>query len=293
MPKLIYICGAARTGTTILGHSLGQSETALYVGEAHAFFRPYRAHHLKPDCSCGASPCPVWDSDPGLREMNYVPSLAKSYAVDNIIDSSSHLPWFIDHHTWALRNGYEVVGLLTWKKPIALAYSKWKRELPIAGALEVFDRHYGRILDLGHPLVTLEVSEFENEPWQTLQKICAVLDMPVSEKMMALPDPGHFLFGSEGVRKHVHESEFALIAGGREIIEYPDEFNEAYAKAVTAHGGHVRIDRIVERLRRQDVDSVTTINAEQKQQTSIIKPLWYYKQRIARYYRRNLLERRG
>ena len=60
MPTLIKICGAARSGTTMLDLMLGNASDAFSCGEVNARFRPWRSHHFNPECRCGQNPCQIW-----------------------------------------------------------------------------------------------------------------------------------------------------------------------------------------------------------------------------------------
>jgi len=59
VPSVLYIMGAARTGSTILEVLLANSEQVFGAGEAHFFFRDYLEDR---SCSCGRSArdCAVW-----------------------------------------------------------------------------------------------------------------------------------------------------------------------------------------------------------------------------------------
>ena len=58
--KLLFVCGAARSGTTMLDLMLGNSDDAVSTGEIYAVYRPYRIHHRYPVCSCGDADCSAW-----------------------------------------------------------------------------------------------------------------------------------------------------------------------------------------------------------------------------------------
>ena len=151
MTRLIHVCGAARTGTTSVGLALGQGVRTFYSGEVHAYFRPFRQHHWSPQCSCGMSPCPVWSRMEGAKAADFVKKSADVLDVDFVVDSSGDPCWALDHHRWGAKPGYQIIDVYTYKEPLALAYSHWKRGRPVQRALDVFENHYGRLLNAELP----------------------------------------------------------------------------------------------------------------------------------------------
>ena len=65
--RLVMVCGAARSGTTMLDLMLGNAEDAFSCGEIYALFRPFRTHHFDPECTCGSRDCDTW------RQLRAVP----------------------------------------------------------------------------------------------------------------------------------------------------------------------------------------------------------------------------
>jgi hypothetical protein len=73
--KLIMVCGAARSGTTMLDFMLGNSGDAFSTGEIFGYFRPYRTHHFNPVCSCGDVDCKVWQGLADVPESRFLINL--------------------------------------------------------------------------------------------------------------------------------------------------------------------------------------------------------------------------
>ena len=60
MKKLINICGAVRSGTTMQNLMLENEEKAFPLGEVYVWYRPWRKHHFETHYSCEKRPCPSW-----------------------------------------------------------------------------------------------------------------------------------------------------------------------------------------------------------------------------------------
>lgn len=111
---------------------------------------------------------------------------------------------------WGRRRGYEVLNIFTWKEPLDLAYSQWKRGRPVERALQVFESHYGRLLGLGVPFVSLEIGACGQAPQDYLKRLCAITGVPYREGMEELNGEAHFLFGSGIVKKRLKDPGFFL-----------------------------------------------------------------------------------
>jgi len=57
-PRVIYVLGAGRSGSTILGLLLGQGAGTLFAGEL--FAAPLHIAQQQRPCSCGSDPCAFW-----------------------------------------------------------------------------------------------------------------------------------------------------------------------------------------------------------------------------------------
>jgi hypothetical protein len=59
LPRILYIAGLMRSGTTVLGIMLGGIPGAIFVGELQSFWRRFAENEL---CSCGEPlpDCPFW-----------------------------------------------------------------------------------------------------------------------------------------------------------------------------------------------------------------------------------------
>ncbi len=102
MPKLINICGMGGSGTTMLDLMLGNGNDAFSCGEVYAWFRPWRSHHRSIVCSCGETPCPVWEQIKDSAENRFHSDVCRRLGVSFVIDSSKELRWLTDAQTWAV-----------------------------------------------------------------------------------------------------------------------------------------------------------------------------------------------
>ena len=222
------VCGAARSGTTMLDLMLGSVDSAVSVGEIFAYFRPYLRKHLQPVCSCGAPDCAYWRGLLSVPEHKFHTRLLEEKPdVRVIVDSSKSLRWVLDSNTWAADEGLAVRNVVLWKNPIDLSYSHWRRGQSISKYRREFVVYYGRFLDLGLPFVSLNYSALVENPEATLRLLCSRLGIQFNDACVKFWDKQHHHFyGSAGTRKQVGNLDAAIIAE----TNYPDEFLALYAQ---------------------------------------------------------------
>ena len=178
---LIMVLGAARSGATMLDLMLGNSDDVFSCGEVWSMFRPHRSHHFLPGCSCGDSDCAVWRELSKYPVSEFHAKALKQPNVKFVIDSSKDLRWLVDSHKWARQSGTKIYNVITWKDPMSLSYSHWKRGRPIEYYRLAFVRYYGRFLDLGLPFVSLSHNRIVADPGAALRDICTHLGMDYQE----------------------------------------------------------------------------------------------------------------
>lgn len=273
MGTLINVCGADRSGTTMLDLMLGNSADAFSCGEVYAWFRPWRKHHFDIDCDCGKKPCPIWSKLKNLPDNKFHATVIDKLQMQFVIDSSKELCWVLDSQVWAIENNFKVVNLIIWKDPISLAFSYWKRKGNLLLWKKKFIRYHKSIIEAKIPFIAVNHNDLSSNPQVKLAEICNAVGMPYFKgKEQFWEKTHHHLFGSAGTRKQV--------TAGNSVIRASDKFSAEFEN----HRDFIKkqinstpaIKRIIDDLRKADV----SLQGSTAQIPAFIPsrpyPYWYY-----------------
>jgi hypothetical protein len=283
--NLIMVCGASRSGTTMLDLMLGNSERAFSCGEIYALFRPYRTHHFDPDCSCGTKPCPVWSKLGAVNEKQFHSAALAQANIEHVIDSSKDLNWVLDSNRWASRQSTPVKNVLLWKRPIDLAYSHWKRGRPIDYYRRAFLNYYERFLDLKLPFVAVSFEELVDAPGPMLKKICDYTGVEWHEGQEEFWNKQHHhLFGSAGTGNQVNTGKSRI----RAKENFPNDFLEAWQTTAAAQDHDERLNNVIAALTAADIVSGKAANlGSALRYSGALKPFWYYHHALKYMYQKH------
>jgi len=285
--KLVMVCGAARSGTTMLDLMLGNSDDAFSTGEIVDYFRPYRTHHFNPVCSCGAADCKVWQGLLNVPESQFHANILKESEFNFVVDSSKDLRWVLDSNVWAQRNEIPCENVLIWKDPVDLAYSYWKRGNGIRWYRQVFLVYYARFLSLNLPFISVNYNQLAAEPKDILAKLCARLGMDYDEGRINFWEKHHhYYFGSAGIGRQVSN-------GGSQIQnkrDFPQDFVEEYKAESHWSESNEQFSRIINALEAHDVSGTQTFSSCHIR--GGLRPLWYYRHIIKSIWRKRFPETR-
>ena len=278
------MCGPGRTGTTVLDLMLGNGNNHFSCGEVYAFFRPWRTHHRNPVCSCGNEDCSVWERFSHIRERDFHKTVSDFYNVEWIIDSSKELSWLVDTQSWCSDSNINVINLLTWKHPIDLCYSHWKRGRGINFWRNRFLIYYSKFIDLKIPFYSIFIDDLIAAPNLKIKEICDVIGMPYNEgKEKFWEKEHHYLFGSSNVRKQYYLKTNYKNVGK---ITHP-EFTEIQKDIQDDIINDKKIQDIITILKNHEISNYVTdkiVHHEYKK--PMIMPFWYYTNIITRRYKR-------
>ena len=279
------ICGAPRSGTTMLDLMLGNSDEAFSTGEIYAYFRPFRKHHFNPVCCCGDPDCEVWRELLHVPESRFHANILAQTRYRYVVDSSKDLRWVLDSNIWAQEQGIDCHNVVIWKDPVDLAYSYWKRGQSISWYRKVFLLYYGRFLQLQLPFVSVNYNQLTTHPSAVLEKICGCLDMPFDvRKINFWEKRHHYFFGSAGTAKQVNKSSSQI----QNEREFPQEFMDEYTAEVQWSESSSHFRRILNALTKNDISKRP--NDQSLDINRLIKPFWYYRHALKSIWRRRFPE---
>jgi hypothetical protein len=278
---LINILGTGRCGSTMLEAMLGNGRGCYSCGEVHALFRPWRRHHFKPSCSCGSPSCSVWKPLIQIKVSEFHQKVFEIKNIDFLIDSSKSLTWLIDQKKW-LKDSIRIVNLAIYKEPLDLAYSNWKRGLPIEQSWLHYKRYYSRLFALKFPVITINHHDLIKNPGLKLLSLCNLLNMKYFEgKEKFWEGDLHFLFGSKGVVEQIRRRSSSF----RVVKKYPDDFMSSYKKRYKSFLKDEQYLYISHELNRLEINKIKElpnkiISVENKVN---LLPLWYYYKRLRQF----------
>ena len=125
--KVLYVLGVYRSGTTVLGNTLGQLDGFFSVGELRALWRELASGHGV--CGCG---------EPLLECGTWSKILARTLGDREAIISTAKAMWGWQQHSLADRH--------TWLRTVSILL-RGRRRLRAGGPLSDYGRGLARILD--------------------------------------------------------------------------------------------------------------------------------------------------
>ena len=268
---------------------MGNAPDAFSCGEPFAWFRPFRRHHLAPDCTCGENPCHIWERIKSVPESQFHATVFKKFGVNYVSDSSKELCWLIDTQTWADHNGIRVVNLLLWKDPIDLVYSHWKRDHSLNSWRRHFLSYYNDFFSAGLPFMSVYFNELVRDPARKIEDICSAIDMPYfAGKERFWEKRHHALYGSLDIQQQ--------LKAGQSTIRPANIYTQEFAAHITALSAGIsadaKITQTIEILRATEVSAPNGTDASAFGPHSLSRPLWYYARKAQGIYRRQILRRR-
>ena len=284
------VCGASRSGTTMLDLMLGNTSRGFSCGEVYAKFRPFRPHHFDPICGCGKSSCPIWTSLADVKESHIHGAILERLGLDYVVDSSKDLSWLLDCHSWAHRNSMQIANVLIWKDPLDLALSYWKRGLPIGLARAQFIKYHRRFLAENLPFVSINHRDLVAGPQKCLGRLFEILTIEWKEGTDHFWDHrSHHLFGSARTRAQVVAGE----SGFEPVPELPIPFLESMRGSWPNPESDPATCSIVKQLMDQDFRECRASISQVPDPTSwwAVKPSWYYRDRLRGEFRRRWPDR--
>lgn len=275
MKKVIYVCGTARSGSTLLDLMLGNAPDAFSLGEVFAWFRPFRTHHFQINCSCSSPNCP-WHRLKHFPETEFYERSFKFLGVNTLIDSSKNIPWIIDGNIHNARRLIITYNVLLYKDPLSHYYSFWKRGYTIREARKAYISYYKRFFDSGLPYIAVNYNRLVASPASTLEKLCHALDLdyfPGKERFWEKQH--HQIFGSLGTRRQVEKGESLI----RRNESYPHDFERLIPSIRYSDENNTLLRSILVKLNASDLIYVGHSGV-------IRKPAWYYLLRMKYMFRR-------
>jgi hypothetical protein len=210
MKKVIFVGGTSYSGSTFFDMTLGNDPAGFSIGEAYAYFYPFRSHHLRPVCSCGEAKCDFWSSMRLIGPRNlYAEIFRRLPNVDFIVDSSKHPLWIRQATRHLAKQRIETRNILIWKDPVEIALSFEKR-----GRLHQWQRswvNYHRVYNtVVRDWAAIRYRSYVDDI-ASLSHVCDFLGIRhFPDKHRYWQKTHHLLFGNDSARAHLDSEGKAL-----------------------------------------------------------------------------------
>ncbi|MDK9557286.1 hypothetical protein QQF73_06565 [Marinobacter sp. M216] len=262
---------------------LGNDDRSFSLGEVHAWFRPFRAHHKYIDCNCGDKDCSYWLPILSVPEKEFHARAFDQLGVDFLVDSSKSLPWVIDNNGWAAKRGIETVNIVMHKPLINYIYSIWKRGDSIDTALYRYKAYYWRLVNSSISAVSVSFSDLVSDPDQSLRQICKITGQaytPDRKKFWAREH--HHIFGSGGIRGQAKVGSSTI----QERDDLPEDFLALIPLINEKIAGDKKIQKIKQYFASNNFKTYTPSFGILKSPRRKLKPAWYYFSKAKALWRR-------
>jgi hypothetical protein len=210
MKKVIFVGGTSYSGSTFFDMTLGNDPAGFSIGEAYAYFYPFRSHHLRPVCSCGDTDCGFWSSMRSVDPRNLYGEIFRRLPhIDFIVDSSKHPLWIRQASRNLAEQGVETRNILIWKDPaeIALSFEKRGRFHHWQRSWVNYHRLYNTVV---RDWVAIRYRSYVDDT-ASLGRVCDFLGIRhFPDKHRYWQKTHHLLFGNDSARIHLDRDGKAL-----------------------------------------------------------------------------------
>ncbi|MBN1217183.1 MAG: sulfotransferase [Candidatus Lokiarchaeota archaeon] len=188
--KVIFICGAPHSGSTLLGLILGSHSTCFYGGEINKIqFLNIEEEHEDKYCKMCGSSCPIWNNFDVSDKKGIYQQLSDLSHKPNIIDSTKNVDWLklnyknlnstqSSYLIYILRDGRAVFNSQQRKykniNPNELI-EKWI--IHVRSTNSFYDTFEGK-------KIKIHYEELSLKPEETVKKLCNFLEISYEESMI-------------------------------------------------------------------------------------------------------------
>jgi hypothetical protein len=252
---VIYVCGVAHSGSTLVGCVLGANALGPYVyfhvGECHAFFDRTHRNFGTPRAASRRRIYHVggnfWERvDPAVGPEGAYAEIFEKSGAEVLIDSSKQLDWGAVQADVCRRLGFEFVAIVTMRSFVHLVHSAMKRGASKESAIDAL-RYYIRLTEFlrqarPRKVVGVDTQIFCTSPAKYLMRLCRIVEIPFFEgKELYWIYPHMHLYGSRIQRQH------ASGRGGYQVSAIPNDFDVPDVQRALRSRGLLGVERELRR----------------------------------------------
>lgn len=201
--KVVFICGAGHSGSTLLGLILGSHSDCFYCGEAKnsSFMDDEKRPIAKRTCKICGLDCPVWGNLTLSDRSQLYEQVSIKTQKEIIIDSTKESSWIeaqlekIENTQWQpfliflQRDGRAVINSWLRKRPEKDAKEQvisWIEK--IQSAKQIFNKFADK-------KIKIRYEELATKPEAQIQKICNLLEINYQPEMLKFYEHEHHPLG--------------------------------------------------------------------------------------------------
>ena len=203
LKKVVFVCGAGHSGSTLLGLILGSHSDCFYAGEAKnsCFIGKENRPIQKRTCKVCGFDCPVWGNLTLEDSKILYEKLSFKTQKPIIIDSTKDVAWIAEKIA-NMKNSETQIFLLFIQRDGRAVINSWIRKNPEKDVREQIQKWIQNMRDANkifnsfasHKL-KIRYEELATNPQQEMMKICNFLNIEYEPKMLKFYESEHHPIG--------------------------------------------------------------------------------------------------
>lgn len=251
--RVIYICGADHSGSTLIGCALGAEPEAdtppgvFHIGECHAFFDPANPKFGKVPSARGDETSFWSNVDKSVGPENAYREIFQKSGAPVLVDSSKKLAWAKIQAEACKRDGIGFSVVVTYRPFVDIVDSLLRRDLDLERAMRriAYYRSCLRFIRHAKPDIVagVDAALFCRQPAQQLKTLCEAIGIayfPGKERYWNFKHT--YLYGAALQRQHLRNPKKA----GYEVRERSPDFDLAKVQQALQEKG---LSELEEKLR--------------------------------------------
>jgi len=243
--KVVMICGAGHSGSTLLGMILGSHSQAFYMGEGGKarYLGDLNKPARKRVCKICGEDCPVWSGFVWDKTQALHAQVASHIGRNVIIDSTKKDAW-IDARSEELRSiGASPHLVLLTRDGRAVVNSRIRKypernpETQIRDWMGQMERSEVLYDSFDGPKMRIRYEDLAEKSEQVAHKLCDMLELDYESSMLNFSQTDHHVLGGNSGTQYI---------AARKRFENPDKafvsLNERTRDYYKDHGGNIQLD---------------------------------------------------
>ncbi len=214
--KVIFICGAGHSGSTLLGMILGSHSDCFYAGEAlkTSYFHRDQTPIRKRMCKFCGFDCPVWSKLDLNKSRDIYTQIMAITQKPVVIDSTKRIIWLQQKIAQVIANGITPYLIFIQRDGRAVVNSRIRKS-PEQDAKEIINAWVDKIRETEElfaqfPLQKIKIhyEELATQPDSIISNLCGFLELPYESSMLNYYDHEHHpLGGNSGTQSLVFKAQ--------------------------------------------------------------------------------------
>jgi hypothetical protein len=228
--KVVFICGAGHSGSTLLGMILGSHTQSFYCGEGNKSSKIHQQKGAikKRVCKLCGFDCPIWQDFPFSNDLDLYEQLSIKTKKPIVVDSCKNLNW-LELQLETLKNTPVEPFLIFLQRDGRATINSWLRKsadedakeiiyswmTQIKNTTELFDKFAGK-------KVKIQYEKLATEPEAITKMLCDWIEIDYQPEMLKYYQHEHHpLGGNSGTQFLVVRSQGEKLQNS--MVDKPDQ----------------------------------------------------------------------